>query len=201
MKNFIQLLAVLLLLSFSIYAQEIRWQESFETDGEGTRYTTSSFFYIGPNDHCRRTDGSDISNESTFDHSSYSNIDGTYFWAAEDVDSGGDSLDEKSILFNPINITGLTGLTFKGLFGADGNASGLGFWPFNYADYIFLDYSMNGGASFSFGLAFRHSSPPGFEPLTGPLRQDADLNGFGEGTILVPSLIEYSFDIPNGSSV
>jgi len=38
------LITNLLLITSLISAQAIRWQESFETDGEGTRYTTSSFF-------------------------------------------------------------------------------------------------------------------------------------------------------------
>ncbi|MGE9297065.1 MAG: hypothetical protein ACQKBV_12330, partial [Puniceicoccales bacterium] len=61
------------------------FHESFETDGQGTRYSSTPEFnnntpdVIG-NDHWGRTDGSDI-------HvlSGYTGIDGSYFWAAEDT--------------------------------------------------------------------------------------------------------------------
>ncbi|MCB0762660.1 MAG: hypothetical protein KDC12_14120, partial [Flavobacteriales bacterium] len=78
-QSIVSLLAFLFLI---VTSQAQFWSENFETDGEGTRYTTSVSFNDGTSDHFNRTDGSDISNVG----GAYSAYNGTYFWAGEDLD-------------------------------------------------------------------------------------------------------------------
>ncbi len=104
--------------------------ESFETDGQGVRYTSTQEFIDTASDHWGRTDGSNISNFS----GPYSGFDGTTFWAAEDVDDpDGNGLDTQTIYFENINITGHNNLQFLGLFAA-GNESGPGASKYDAAD-------------------------------------------------------------------
>jgi len=171
------------------------WQESFETDGQSTRYTASTPFNDGGNDHWNRTDGSDITNTS----SAYSSFDGTYFWAAEDVDDdGGNGNPEQTISITGITITGYTNLTFKGLFGT-GNNNGPGASQYDQADYIKITYSIDSGAEtdllwFSFVDAG--------DDYNEPLAYDANMDGDGEGTVLTASLAEFTASIlTNGDSL
>ncbi len=102
-------------------AAQLPFQESFETDGQGSRYTASTPNNKTANDHWNRTDGSNIANESSAGgaSNSYTLQDGTYFWAAEDVDhvafletpgTNGNGADEQSLDITGINIAGYTGL-------------------------------------------------------------------------------------------
>ncbi len=68
----------------SVQAEDIL-VETFETDGQGVRYTASLPFNDGTSDHWNRTDGSDISNIS----GPYTDFVGDFFWAAEDTDDNG----------------------------------------------------------------------------------------------------------------
>ena len=97
--------------------QALIFEEGFETDGHGSRYTASSDggFRAGNNAHFQRTDGSDIANVSGV----YTGFSGTYFWAAEDTDDpADDDNEEQTITFDPIDIAGWTDLSVSGLFGA-----------------------------------------------------------------------------------
>ena len=71
LNKFSRLTATVLLISsgLSVQAAEV-WSESFETDGQGSRYTSSLEFNDGNSDHWGRTDGSNISNTS----GAYTNI-------------------------------------------------------------------------------------------------------------------------------
>ena len=62
---------------------DLVFNESFETDGQGTRYTASTPF----NKQGNYWDRGRISDFDTLVE--YTNPDGSYFWAAEDVDATG----------------------------------------------------------------------------------------------------------------
>ncbi|MCP4535660.1 MAG: ExeM/NucH family extracellular endonuclease [Chloroflexi bacterium] len=173
------------------------YQESFETDGEGTRYTTSYTFNDGTSDHYQRTDGSDISNVS----GPYSSYDGTYFWAAEDVDdAGGDGLITKTLTLNAVDISGYTNIQFKGLFGA-GNENAPGSSAYDAADEFKVEYSVDGGA-FQNGVWFSYENwgDATNEPIGLDANFDgvADVNGVNR---LGTALQEFGFSIPAGDSV
>ncbi len=187
------ILFILLFAVSTVFTQTIEWQESFETDGDGgVRYQTSNFFNDGTNDHFNRTDGSDIGNVS----GAYSAMDGTYFWAAEDTDdNGGDEVKEKMITFNSISVSG-NGLVFKGLFGA-GNENGAGASAYDAADYMIVEYSVDGGA-FTKGLEFRYENNG--DLYNEPLLQDTDFDGNGDGVKLVTAMQEITFALPSVTS-
>ncbi|MEM9665884.1 MAG: lamin tail domain-containing protein [Bacteroidota bacterium] len=190
------LLAALVLgLAPTAHAQTLL-SESFETDGEGTRYTTSGAFNDGPNDHFNRTDGSDISNIS----GPYSGFAGTFFWATEDTDdNGGSGDDEQFLRFNPVDVTGLSSLTFSGLFGAGSEL------PLNAGDYDDTDFgkvqaSFDGGATFTDVLCF--ASEVGSDASNDPLGEDVDCDGNADGTRLGTALQAFSrtITIPTGAT-
>jgi hypothetical protein len=190
------------------------WQEDFETDGLGTRYTsntvggvTSSLFYFTSNDYWGRVDGTTLAywvggspTIGLIDISSnggsvtgYSCQSGSFYFAGEDLDAtGSDGDDRKQIEFDNININGATGLMFKGLFAA-GSVTPCSANVYDSADYIKVYYDVGAGEVlalwFAGGCFFQSNAP---------LHHDADFDGNGEGTQLVNTFLEWSFPIPDG---
>ena len=171
-------------------ANSIVFREGFETDGHTAgRYTASSNggFYVDPNAHFRRTNGTDISNSSD----AYTGFLGDYFWAAENIDEdAGDGNEEQTIVFNPINIAGVNNLSISGLFGAFNEQN-------DYDDYIRLSYQIDLGVEtdvLCFGVENHNGNI-----VDGPFGLDADCNGFADNNgvnRLGTKLTEYSADIP-----
>ena len=96
------------------------YSEGFETDGQGSRYTASSPFSADPNAHWNRTDGSNISNVSAFTNT-YTGQEGTFFWAAEDVDDpAGNGAAEQSLDITGINVSSYENLQLSVDVAADG---------------------------------------------------------------------------------
>ncbi|QTN37963.1 hypothetical protein HZ996_02015 [Cryomorphaceae bacterium] len=179
--------------------QTTLWLESFETDGDGgMRYQSSSAFNDGLNDHFQRTDGSDISNVS----GPYLGALGSHYWAAEDTDdNGGDGLDEKSIVFPSIDISGYEQLVFSGLFAA-GNEGGPGASNYDASDYIRVYYSLNGGATWQNVLWCSYENHG--DGSNEPMGLDLDFDGQAD-TIGIHRLSRtfqlFSVSIPAGDSV
>jgi hypothetical protein len=160
-----KILALLCLILSSAAGHAQIWSESFETDGEGTTYTSSNSFNDGSSDHYSRTDGSDVSG-------GYSGQDGTFFWAAEDWDDGGgDGLSVKTLTFSSVDITGATALQFRGLFATGDVDNG---WDSN--DTLRVEYSIDGG-SFTPLLVFSSTAPA---TTNGGLYLDNDDDGTGD---------------------
>jgi len=178
-------------------SEETIFSESFETDGHGSRYTASSTggFNDGTSDHFNRTNGSDIANVTGV----YSNMDGTYFWAAEDTDDdGGDGLDEQTISFTGIDISGYTDITFKGLFGA-GNENGTGASTYDAADFIKITYEIDdGGEQNGIWFSYENNGDSFNEPigLDSDFDGNADVNGTNR---LGNAMQEFSFNMSTGS--
>ncbi|MFC3192997.1 Ig-like domain-containing protein [Marinicella sediminis] len=167
--------------------------ESFETDGQGVRYTSTQEFIDTASDHWGRTDGSNISNFS----GPYSGFDGTTFWAAEDVDDpDGNGLDTQTIYFENINITGHNNLQFLGLFAA-GNESGPGASKYDAADVFKVQYRINGDGAdpFTDGVCFAYENNG--DASNEPIGLDADCDGESDGVAgrLGTSMTEYGFTI------
>jgi len=101
-------------------------------------------------------------------------------------------------LFNPINIAGFTGLTFKGFFGAGSKGNS----RYDNFDYIIIEAKIDNRSFFN-RLAFLGqwigNDIIGY--TSGDLIQDSDLNGSADGIALAPGLQEFSFGVSTGSLV
>lgn len=185
-KNFLPALAI---ACASQTQAAILWTESFETDGQTTRYTASLPFRDSTNDYWERTDGTDISVGA----GNYSLYDGDFFWAAEDVDDdGGNGEVEQTILFPAIQIADHTDLRFTGMFGAGNGES------FDSADYVVVEYSLD-GAGYVTGLSFHSADPE--DGTNVALGHDTTGDGIGDGNILAAGMQEFTFPIPDGEAV
>ena len=175
------------------------FQETFESeiDDPDSKYTASSPFNDGSHDHWNRTNGDDISNVSA----AYSNMEGSFFWAAEDIDDdGGNGFDEQTITFTGIDISGYTNLTFYGLFGA-GNEEPSGGSAYDASDYMKVVYSIDGGVEID-GLCFGYEFYG--DATNEPIGLDADCSGRSDANDvnqLGATLQEFSFNLPTGTNL
>ena len=118
------LISCAFLLGLSANAAEVLvFQESFETDGLGSRYTVENGSDDGSSDYfARRQDG------SAGTETSGGTLDGDWFWTGQDIDADGDGTgvpplfsDEGRITFSSFTITGVGRLvlTMAGAQGVD----------------------------------------------------------------------------------
>ncbi|RUA10274.1 MAG: hypothetical protein DSY83_18040, partial [Flavobacteriia bacterium] len=171
------------------------WSDNFEdaaNPSSGTRTpsnnggSTTAYF--------KRTNGSDI--DLTFvSDGPYQNIESTFFWAGEDHD-GPFGVAEQSIVWSGIAISGINNISFKGLFAANSkNAAwennNLDIDPnFSHADYVILEYNIDGGA-YQELLSFY-----GNNEIDKQLALDTNGNKIGDGPILTKTFSEFSKQIP-----
>jgi hypothetical protein len=197
LSGFLPFLTLLMLLAglvatglAPVFAQSVPYAESFETNGEGVRYS-SSVFDGGANAYFKRTDGTDIDVSNA---SGYTRISGSSFWAAEYTDgpnSGGFAVKVVDLQEVDVSSAGIVRVTadfasgcarpcFDGLF-----QSG--------EDELRVDYSLDGGSTWIRGvLDFAGTSDAvdvGFAP-------DTDGDGIGDGTPLTNEMQPYSFVLP-----
>ena len=181
--------------------------ESFETDGNGSRYTSSPEFdqnttpgtgTATANDHWGRSDGSEISNVT----GAYTNVDGSFFWGAEDVnDDGGNGQAPQTLEFTDIDITGFTNLAFNGLFAA-GNENLPGGSNYDAADFVRVEYRIDGSGAdpYTAGVCFGYEN--GGDDFNEPFGLDADCDGESDGMAgrLGVALTQYGFNIAGTGS-
>jgi methionine-rich copper-binding protein CopC len=166
--------------------------ESFETDGNGSRYIASTPFNDGSSDHWNRTDGSDISNIS----GPYSGYQGSYFWGAEDVDdNGGNGANPQTMLFAGIDINAYNNLAFSGLFGA---GNGPGAEDYDAADYVKVQYRIDGTGNDPYidGVCFAYQDNG--DDFNEPFGLDADCDGTADDPMveMIPAMASFGFNIP-----
>lgn len=151
-KKVYPLLIFTLVLTGSIKAQTQFWSDNFEDAGSpssGSRVPSITEFISCSSptlSYFKRTNGAEISPIV------FTNFAGAKFWAAMDIDKGSGCGPNntisagQSITWSGINITGKTGLSFRGLFGANSAASfqGLPFLP--STDSMSIAYRIDGGA-------------------------------------------------------
>jgi hypothetical protein len=150
MKLFYTLL--LSLLSSGLFAQTQFWSDNFEDAGSpssGTRVTSIAEFIACSSPtfaYFKRTTGVEISPIV------FSGFNSSKFFAAMDIDKGAgcganNTISAgQSITWSGINISGRSGLSFRGLFGANSTATfqGLPFLP--STDSMSIAYRIDGGA-------------------------------------------------------
>ena len=162
--------------------------ESFETDGQGSRYTASMPFNDQAADFWDRGQNSDFVGASH----DYLNPDGAYFWAARDTNAAdGNGNTVQTIDFANIDISAFENLQFSGRFAASERFGGS---PPD--DRILVQYRVDGG-TFQDGLRFSPAR------INGPLAVDAKFDGLGEGTPLTHDFAgtsdPFTFEIPEGN--
>jgi hypothetical protein len=200
--------ALALCLGLTAQAQTVIHTEDFETDGQDAgsgltasgqqaRYTATTPFSSTANDHWNRTDGSGLQNGT----GAYSSFSGTYFWAAEDTDTGGSTggtgNDEQTLDITGIDITGATALQFQGLFGANSRPAGGS--NYDSTDWIKVQAQIDGGG-YSDVIWFAYLD--GGDSASEPLGVDRDFNRKADSStdLLGPALQSYSADISGTGS-
>lgn len=168
-----------LLLPFAFLATQpagasIVLLEDFETDGEGTRYTSTGSFTDGTDDYFIRTDGSSGASGIP----AYSNYGGTYFWAAEDIDATENATGLALLDFTDIDLGGFNAVTISLDIGAGSMTT------FDSADdFVLVQYRVDAGA-WQNALAFQNDG----STFNSALYQDTDFDGIGDGVMLEFSL-------------
>ncbi len=170
-------------------AETVVWQESFETDGEGVRYTSSEDCNDGVSDFFTRTDGTDIS-----ENYEVTGADGDYYFTAQDTNGDPCTMSIETLAFEPVDISGFSGLTFKGLFAEDDDGDNQ---DWDDASQVSVEYQIDGGgwdkilqfAEIDDGDAYNQE--PGL---------DTDFDGVGDSTPLTSTFAEFSASIPETGS-
>lgn len=158
-------------------AQSSLWSESFETDGNGTRYTATEFTDNGT-DFFLRTDGTDIATSYVV-----TGADGSFYFAGQDTDAEAAGGDIVSVTFSPININGFSSLSFSGLFAEDDDGAAQD-WDADALAYV--EASIDGGA-FTKILQFASQGATNTEPGL-----DSDFDGVADGTALTSAFATFT---------
>ncbi|MDJ0518425.1 MAG: Calx-beta domain-containing protein [Trichodesmium sp. MO_231.B1] len=163
--------------------------ENFETDGNGTRYTTSiPEFSDGAGDFFTRTNGSNIG-------SFYQvlNPEGSFYFAAQDIDGEG-AASEQTLTFSGIDIAGFTNLNFSTLLAEDDDGSNQ---DWDLPDFVLFEYQID-GAGFRNLLAIE--SVPDGDAFNAVPAQDTDFDGDGDGTEVTDTFASFSSAIAGTGS-
>ncbi|MCB0638633.1 MAG: HYR domain-containing protein, partial [Lewinella sp.] len=157
--------------------------ESFETDGEGVRYNSNTFDDSNNCDFFFRTN----TQPSCFINA-IGNVDGSYYWASEDVIGSFNGSDPAYVELAPMTVTGLQNLEVSVLLGVSNNAGGT---RFETDDALLIQYNLDNGGWTTVG-AFYGDNAGG-----GHLRQDTDLNTVADpaGAILTSTLQNFTFSL------
>jgi hypothetical protein len=168
--------------------------ESFETDGQGTRYTLNvphsspfygSYFVRGNNGQITSVGGSAMSN-----------VDSTSFIGLADLSTIAPNA-EISVTFDDIDIVGMDQIAVD-------LSAGARFSPiYDQAsaqrDYLLVEANVDGSGWVVIGAFRSHKLNPGID---GWLRLDTDLNGVGDGATLSSTFQPFSFPLnTTGSSM
>lgn len=118
-------------------AQTILVQESFETDGEGIRYSSNTFDDNPTCDFFIRT------NTQPDCHADpVTGVDGSYYWASEDVKNTFNGRPFAFLELTPFSVNGYSILSVNILLGVSNNSLGD---RFETTDAIFIQYNMDEG--------------------------------------------------------
>lgn len=154
------------------------YAESFESDGAGERYFLTGGFSDDASDYFVRTDGSFPSGLPD-----YSNFEGSYFWAAEDTESSDNPNEDISSLEIPgIEVSEYPEIHISLLLGA-GSQSAFD----NADDYVSVQYRFDQGP-WEEALHFKND----LGGSNRSLRQDTNLDGTGDGTVITSTLQDFT---------
>ncbi|WP_293066981.1 ExeM/NucH family extracellular endonuclease [Okeania sp. SIO2B3] len=163
--------------------------ENFETDGNGTRYTTSiPEFSDGAGDFFTRTDGNNIG-------SFYEvlNPEGSFYFAAQDIDGEG-AASQQTLTFSGIDIAGFTNLNLSTLLAEDDDGSSQ---DWDLPDFVLFEYQIDGGG---FTNLLGIESVPDGDNFNAVPAQDTDFDGDGDGTEVTDTFASFSSAIAGTGS-
>ncbi|MFN8396251.1 MAG: HYR domain-containing protein [Bacteroidia bacterium] len=190
--NRILFLAIACLLGSNLSAQVSLYLETFETDGEGSRYTSNTYNLASPTcDFFQRETASPLN--VCFAAPLFTGFRGNFFWGSEDVRASPGTQPIGTLTSSLINIAGYTSLQVS-VYVATSGDNGL---RWEIADVIEVQANINGAGFQTVGRFMGNGTAPGT-----PLYLDANLNGTvdsGELTpiISVPTFTKYTFNIPS----
>lgn len=157
------------------------FSETFETDGNGTRYTTSiPEFTDSSEDFFLRTDGSNII--GTYN---VINPEGSFYFAAQDIDGEG-AASQQTLTFSGINIAGATNLNFSALLAEDDASDGNEDWDVAN-DFVLFEYQIDGGG-YNNLLRLENDG----STFNSPPFEDTDFDGTGDGTEITDTFTSFS---------
>ncbi len=199
MKTTLLFLAFLLYFKAILYSQVTLYTESFETDGEGSRYFSNTYndcATISNPDYFLRTNTNPVLPPSNcvagFGNAlTLNGLQGTWFWAGEDIRSNAmpapGARPPGNITTQVINVSGYNTLTVS-MYLATASNNGAR-WEMD--DSINIHASLNGGTFFPVGRFV------GGAVAGGDLRQDLNLDGLPDGAVVSTSVFtKYTFSIP-----
>ncbi|WP_073150700.1 T9SS type A sorting domain-containing protein [Mesonia phycicola] len=144
-------------------------------------YTTSiPEFNANNGDYFILTDEASISGDFT-------NVQGSYFFAAQDIDGQGASANQ-TLTFNNINVAGYTSLEFRVYLAEDDNGANEN-W--DDPDYVHFSYDVDNSGSFTDILNIEATGGTNTAPAI-----DTNFDGFGNGTAITDAFTQYSISIP-----
>ncbi|WP_346861406.1 T9SS type A sorting domain-containing protein [uncultured Draconibacterium sp.] len=195
MNRSLLLVSIFIFFSFSLLAQTTILTEGFETDGEGTRYTSSTFFNCTNNDYFVRTNSNPyICSTAGFGNALLS-VQGSYFWVSEDIESvDNPNATFSTLTLNSIDISSYSNVTVS-LFMAVGQDATILRWEPN--DKVEIQASIDGGTNY-----FTIGRFVGDDTFGGNLRRDTNLDGTADTgePILTTTFTNYTFNAPAGGT-
>ena len=155
--------------------------ESFETDGQGTRYDSNMEFTDGSGDYYGRHSSSDTS-------ASLTGADGTYWFGGQDQDdtTDGDGVATRTNTLRSVDITGYTDLELLSLWAEDDDGSNQ---DWDSTDYVHVQVQIDGG-SWTDLLWFESPLSTNGEPM-----EDTDFDGTGDGRAITSTFQEWTNSI------
>jgi hypothetical protein len=181
----IYLAAVLLISNFAI--SQVLYEESFETNTNGTNYNTSlPEFTDGGGDFFTRTDGSNITGSY-----SVTNIDGSFFFAAMDID-GDQPVTPVTLSTTSISVSGLSDVDFSIDLAEDDDGTNQ---DWDDSEYMHITYSIDGGAQQNLIWVENDGTAFNGAPLI-----DTDFDGTGDGAEITSVFTTYSENITLSSA-
>ncbi|MFV1884304.1 MAG: T9SS type A sorting domain-containing protein [Balneola sp.] len=185
MKRLLLSMGVCLALTATSLAQSTILLEDFEDTGIYYTSSITEFTDLGQ-DYFKRTDGSDITGES------FSNILGSFYFGAQDIDGEGASLPV-NISINDIDISGYTDLILRVYLAEDATGASE---HWDASDYVHFTYDIDEGSVSNLlwieTLGDTTNGPPGI---------DTDFDGNGDGTELTSTFAQFSASISGTGSL
>ena len=176
---------------------ELPFQESFEDDGNGVRYSLS---IPSPSEVLSGTDYFGRAKESNLSGVVFSGSeDGDYIFVAQDIDNAPDSDGSlQTMIITGINITGGINLLFEVLIAEDDDGSNQD-WDSGdggNGDYFIVEYQIDGGGY----QDLLHVRPESIGSNRTP-RIDTDFDGLGDGTEIADTWADFSANLAGTGSL